>query len=861
MTGRGLARVKGEKAFQLSFPLNLAMIKYCERLCSAHLVRAMEVKGALDESKEGIETREAYSNETIELNDIESFCFFLKIANNIKRLSLIDSLVMKRKKAVAYITSDNSEHSQLFQSGLKNATTEDLMKKLKHETRALYKGYRHRHNSNRIATVWFIDSLVTMSAVAVSEAELAALLHGRPTDIVCIQPLLGAVPLNATGIFEHRYKIGPTGHKSFETFELMNDVRRSEGKVHYDDLNFYNTTCDKLQVSGHKINALLEREMQRILRYMDYLNISVSNLTLQVIFDSTLKPYVTAAKDIVIIGCPSEYYFRRDHIYYIASEAPTLPVSNNTVSELLLSMGRVVGAPKHSSKKLWSTSYDALSPGVDRAGEEHNQEPHNTPKDAVATSHSPDKKRNAKSRLSPYRALSPTRNVRLGKSVANSAGQKLDLKMNVSKSCSHFELNTLSQYIKQSQYLASLTPLEVPWSLEQSSNPNPNPRTADAQQTNEAKLPGIYKSMLMPSKEHNCRGDYCHLSKLASAGEPPGSRKKVFVVPVKSLLMAKAEEQFLGADALSRAKFGSATIYNDQNLSYFARMQLERVEMRVIENHKKLGLTSIPRFNYSLLDYYDSFSRRTIYSDLLATVHVSRLYHTSPVCGTCHKIYGYFDGLRDQIVFHGRVHKDPVRRPMRVAARVPASAGGAAAAASASTLPLIDEEGEEEGNESDVFPVPEMSFQRDRGNTALSLDGAAPHGKPRRSRAPLPADRVQRGERESLRRRASSTLSTWLNLYREKAARGQKERSASRQKQRQRETEEPQEEEEEEDEEDELGRASKGFEAFADQGSAALSSMQIESAVSGHRRVYSPARQMGSPGLVARRSSVMPAAR
>jgi hypothetical protein len=215
--------------------------------------------GELEASQqEGVQNREACLNETIELNDIESFCFFLKISSSIKRLAVLDSLVMKRKKAVAYVSSDHSEHNRFFRAGLRNASTGDLIEKLKYEKRKLYKGYRHHHLSNKIATVWFVDSLITMSAVTVSEAELSALLHDRPADIVSVQPLLGGVPLSATGTFEHRYKIGPTGRESFETFELMNDIRSDEGKINYDDLNFYNTGVNKLQVAGHKINMLLE---------------------------------------------------------------------------------------------------------------------------------------------------------------------------------------------------------------------------------------------------------------------------------------------------------------------------------------------------------------------------------------------------------------------------------------------------------------------------------------------------------------------------------------------------------------------------------------------------------------------------
>ena len=208
------------------------------------------------------------------------------------------------------------------------ATSSELVRVIKNRSRAL-RGFKELKLKSKIATVWYLESGRKISSYLVDEAELTALLHNHLAEILCIQVFMGGYYLKGNGIFEHRMFLQTDGTSKHETFEMIDPITSQPQSM-------FTNNCEKLAITEqqHSIATALCKYLNKHINFMTSAN--VSQIVLQVVFNSSWVPYLVSSRKVMLEDAPEEFLHRREELIFPAGRAPQLPCFNP--NSLLLPM-------------------------------------------------------------------------------------------------------------------------------------------------------------------------------------------------------------------------------------------------------------------------------------------------------------------------------------------------------------------------------------------------------------------------------------------------------------------------------------------------------------------------------------------
>jgi hypothetical protein len=345
----------------------------------------------------------------IELNRVESFCYFWKsvwISDEMRKpkLSIADTLLF---------SSDGSLHSWLFtskQTGeimkkkpekLENPHFPSIVSSFKRKSQ-LFRGYKSKELKNKIAIVWFVRTNKTLSSYLVSEKELLSILNSELREILAIQVYVGGFSLKGNGIFLHRIirdskDSSSLLHQSFEyldtpvspdpsatTASCYTNKNKKIPLIEYpyvDTLKAFGTyllnhielNCGELSSSFNSkqsdigrvpdpVSNLLTTSSQRRQQNVDY-------LSFQVAFNSLLEPTLIAVTKLHLSDVSVKFYHQFDSVVYLNGASPSYP-SFYEQSALLPSIS-VHPDAGHKGERGGAHRSTAFSKTIDDFGDHH----------------------------------------------------------------------------------------------------------------------------------------------------------------------------------------------------------------------------------------------------------------------------------------------------------------------------------------------------------------------------------------------------------------------------------------------------------------------------------------------------------
>ena len=281
----------------------------------------------------------------IELNKIESFCYFWKYlwtADLIRKpkLQIVDTILFAegrphswlftshqtgeilKKKADKFTPSSSSSYSQTV------ASIVDYFKKKSNQ----FKGYKSHDLRPKIAIVWFVRVNKVLSSYLVNDRELGSILSSELKEVIAIQTYMGGFALKGNGIFVHKITRASNGtviHQSQECLDSLSEPAFA----------CYTNKCKMLNIIEHPMSDRLKKMGSYLIRHLESIsgNGEVNFLTIQVAFNSTWDPYLISVRDISLAKMPSQFYTHFNSLVYFDGKAPIIP-SLHEQSSLLPSL-------------------------------------------------------------------------------------------------------------------------------------------------------------------------------------------------------------------------------------------------------------------------------------------------------------------------------------------------------------------------------------------------------------------------------------------------------------------------------------------------------------------------------------------
>ncbi len=262
-------------------------------------------------------TSQALNDETVELQDVESFHFFYKCLwekGSTKRshLNILDTIIYQQGRPWRWLFTSND--GTVMKRNDSNLNHFEILRVFKSKAK-LSKGRRDHRSYGKIAIVWFVNHRNAVQSYFVDDLQLRSILEEAVFEILAIQLHIGGYPVKGSGVFEHRYYVRKDGRPIFNTNELVhpstNEVSIYQDKV--DRLGISESQHDTIKLINKKIIKFIENRTKG----------TVANIVLQVVFTSSWIPFITSCRGILLWNPMQKLTLYRSEIVFMCD--PPLP--------------------------------------------------------------------------------------------------------------------------------------------------------------------------------------------------------------------------------------------------------------------------------------------------------------------------------------------------------------------------------------------------------------------------------------------------------------------------------------------------------------------------------------------------------
>ena len=258
----------------------------------------------------------------VEMNTIESFCFYLKHlwhsdASQRVKFRILDTLIYQDGRPHTWLFTSQKTGEIMRKKAERLQHISDIVTSFKAKSHA-FKGYKTTDLRTKIGIVWFLRSESDLSSYLVDEMELGRILNSSLPEIVAIQVYIGGYYAKGNGIFAHkvwRLRNGSVKHQSYENTDSMIESNLSQ----------FSAYSKQLVVQEFQAN-IMTSFAQTICRHIEYAgNANLEFVHFQVVFDSAWQPYLVAVRDIIFMDASPEFDEDRHQMIYLNGKKPSMP--------------------------------------------------------------------------------------------------------------------------------------------------------------------------------------------------------------------------------------------------------------------------------------------------------------------------------------------------------------------------------------------------------------------------------------------------------------------------------------------------------------------------------------------------------